>query len=62
MQEATSWKIQQLARKGHCTMSEIIIAVRLMREISWTTTCTEQQHASVSMVRRHHPDYFLPMI
>ena len=56
--EAVTWKIQQLARQGS-NLYELHTGLRLLREASWCTTTTEQQHASVKMVQRHHPDYFL---
>eukprot|EP00974_Lingulodinium_polyedra_P026018 2512249-Lingulodinium_polyedra.AAC.1 len=31
-------------------------------ECPWGTTVTEQQHASVTLVHRHHPDYFLELL
>eukprot|EP00974_Lingulodinium_polyedra_P130387 11213633-Lingulodinium_polyedra.AAC.1 len=56
--EATTWKIQQLSRMpGH--RAQLVKALLLLRDVSWTTNCTEQQHASVRMVRRHHPDFHL---
>eukprot|EP00974_Lingulodinium_polyedra_P015336 1485133-Lingulodinium_polyedra.AAC.1 len=35
------------------------MAVRLLGDCSWSTTVTEQQHASVKQIQRHHPDYEL---
>lgn len=56
--EATTWKIQQLVRQGW-NMEELIRGVRLMMEASWATTLTEQQHASVTLFKKHHPDMWL---
>ena len=50
----TTGKIQQLMRGG-ANVNEMVLAVRLLGDCSWSTTTVEQQHASVTMIHRHHP-------
>eukprot|EP00974_Lingulodinium_polyedra_P017244 1672015-Lingulodinium_polyedra.AAC.1 len=33
--------------------------IKLLSQCPWGTTVAEQQHASVSLIHRHHPDYYL---
>ena len=56
--EAVSWKIQRLLQEGG-NRHEIAAGVRLLGECSWSTTTTEQMHASVTLLHRHHPSYEL---
>eukprot|EP00974_Lingulodinium_polyedra_P082980 8036810-Lingulodinium_polyedra.AAC.2 len=56
--EPTTWKIQQLLLRGENKVSWAL-GVRLMGDCSWSTTVTEQQHASVKLLQRHHPDWQL---
>ena len=56
--EAVSWKIQRLLQGG-VNREEIAAGVRLLGECSWATTTTEQMHASVTLIHRHHPSYEL---
>lgn len=59
--EATTWKIQKLVQENH-SMHELLEAMRVLAEVNWSTQVTEQLHASVTLVHRHHPDYFLEHI
>ena len=59
--ESTTWKIQKLVIMGS-NMQELVAGVRLLMEASWATSVTEQQHASVQLVQRRHPAYFLPLL
>eukprot|EP00974_Lingulodinium_polyedra_P008462 807650-Lingulodinium_polyedra.AAC.1 len=56
--EGTTWKVQQLLQRGH-NLTELIAGVKLLQEATWSTCSVEQAHASVQMIRRHHPDYEL---
>ncbi|CAE7353419.1 unnamed protein product, partial [Symbiodinium sp. CCMP2456] len=53
--EPTARKIYQLARGG-VNMVRLQRAVALLGQASWTSFFTERQHASTSLVKRHHPD------
>lgn len=61
MRYPTSWKIQQLLRAG-ANRHDIKEGVRLRMECSWSTAVTEQQHASVKLIHRRHPDYLTETI
>eukprot|EP00974_Lingulodinium_polyedra_P096110 9315106-Lingulodinium_polyedra.AAC.1 len=56
--EVTSCKIKELLGR-HSNRQELLWGLRLMAEVNWATTTTEQQHASVTLMQRHHPDYDL---
>jgi hypothetical protein len=47
------WKLMQLDSNHN----EIRAGINLMRELPWGTKPAEEQHASVSLMARHHPDY-----
>lgn len=59
--DPTTHKIQRLVQ-AKVNMNELEVAVKLLLECPWTTTVTEQQHASVSLLHRHHPDFQLKML
>eukprot|EP00974_Lingulodinium_polyedra_P057684 5552595-Lingulodinium_polyedra.AAC.1 len=54
--ELVTWKIWTLLKQGTEPMY-IKEGLDLMMDCPWSTTSVEQQHASCSMVARHHPDY-----
>lgn len=54
--EETTSKIQKLLRLGY-DRQKLESAVRLMGEVSWTTTIVEQGHGSVAVVHRVHSEY-----
>ena len=56
--EEVACNIQRLLRKGN-NFKELVQGVKLMLQVSWCTASVEQAHASVTLVRRMHPDYEL---
>lgn len=60
--EPTTFKIWAALQKGTIPMNALVAGIRLLLECPWSTNTTEQQHASVSMVKRMHPDYTLKTI
>ena len=38
-------------------VEQLASTVRLLLEVSWTTTMAEQQHSSLALLMRYHPDY-----
>ena len=42
---------------GLVTPEFIQEGLNLLMDVPWATTSVEQQHASCSMVARHHPDF-----
>ena len=53
--EPVARKIFQLSQAG-LNQVRLQRAVMLMGDASWTSYFTERQHASTSLVKRHHPD------
>ena len=37
----------------------VVLLVMLLNEVIWTSTVTEQQHASLALLRRFHPEYLV---
>eukprot|EP00974_Lingulodinium_polyedra_P028845 2779684-Lingulodinium_polyedra.AAC.1 len=60
--EPTTFKIWTLLQKGTTLMSELVAGVKLLMECPWSTNTTEQQHASVTLIKRMHPDYSLHLV
>ena len=59
--ECTTWKIQRLLKDGN-NFLEVVAGVQLLQEVGWSTASVEQAHASVTLVKRHHPDYDMPTL
>eukprot|EP00974_Lingulodinium_polyedra_P002862 268048-Lingulodinium_polyedra.AAC.1 len=54
--ERTTSKIWHLLKMGF-NREQLVQGVRLMMESAWATTSAEQQHGSVSVIRKFHPEY-----
>ena len=54
--DTISWKIWTLLQ-AESRFTEVLEGVRLLRELPWSTKSVEEQHASVSLMSRHHPEY-----
>lgn len=61
-EEPTTHKIWTMMKLNTVPMSQMVAGIRLLLECPWSTNTTEQQHASVSMVKRMHPDYVLTTV
>lgn len=59
--EETTFKIQKLLKRGY-NYQQIKSGVLLLREVPWGTVSTEQAHASVTLVKRQHPQFELESI
>ena len=56
--EPTAFKIWTLMQEPICwPLDELVRGLKLMGDCPWTTTSTEQQHASATLIKRYHPDY-----
>ena len=60
-QEPVSKNIWKLLRMGYST-KKLVHAMKLLADCPWTTVPAEQQHASISSLKRHHPDYSWGML
>eukprot|EP00969_Alexandrium_andersonii_P053941 2373788-Alexandrium_andersonii.AAC.1 len=38
-------------------IEELVVALRLLSQAGWTTTCAEQGHTTASTIVRSHPRY-----
>ena len=54
--DETSQKLWQLVRLGF-NRAALVEAVKLMGDISWSTTSVEQAHGSMATLHRYHPMY-----
>ena len=54
--EPVSKKIYKLLHMDF-PLSQIVEAVGLVGEVSWTTLVAEQQHGTLAAVKKNHPDY-----
>ena len=59
--EPVSNNIWELSRKDF-PVSQLTMVVDLLGECPWSSLPAEQQHASVSLLHRHHPDYGLEQL
>lgn len=57
-EEPVSRKVQELLNEG-CNLAELKAGIRLLMECPWATSTVEQQHASLQLVHRQHPDYHM---
>ncbi len=57
--DMASRRLQHIAREGLVSDTQMLEAVRLLSEISWSTTVTEQGHAALATVHRVHKRYSL---
>ena len=57
-EEPVSKQLWMLLGMKH-NMSELVQVVRLIGQVGWTSLPAEQQHGTLSMVKKWHPDYGL---
>ena len=60
-EEPVSRQIWQLMRQGF-NRSQLVAAVKLMSGINWSTMAVEQQHGTMALLRRYHPEYSAPTL